>query len=153
MVQFKKILGYSIAWLSVPLVLATFIGMNFWASQLATATGVKVSPWFTGGEVVHVIGHSSHQTQLHRPIFDGLLWEKKKGFVQIEWLPLASLPVKIDEEIDYDQDGRKDFHVKLNVPTLQTQVTPLVPEVLGMEGVYRLKNSVAVRINLQKKGN
>ncbi len=151
MARLKKIFGYSIAWLGVPLVMATFIGMNFWAGQLVSATGVKVSPWFVGGEVVHIIAHDHYQTQLHRPVFDGLLWDSKEGFVQVDWRPFNALPRRIEEDIDYDQDGRNDFRVTIDVPSLQAQIQPLSPTVLGLEGVFHLEDSVAARVRLQKQ--
>ena len=50
MMRLRAIAGYTWAVLTIPLVLATFVGMNFWAKSLVNATGLKISPWFTGGE-------------------------------------------------------------------------------------------------------
>jgi hypothetical protein len=144
----KKIIGYTVAWLSVPIVLATFIGMNFWAQQLASSTGVKVSPWFTGGEEQRIIAHNDYQTVIHRPVFDGLLWEKKEGFIQINWRPISALPPKIVEEIDSSGDGRPDFKIELEPARLQATLTPYNSSVLKLAGIYRLKDSTAVRVAL-----
>ncbi len=149
MTKIKKFLGYTMAWLSVPIVLATFIGMNFWAQQLASATGVKVSPWFTGGEEARIISHNKYQVVIHRPIFDGLFWEKKEGFVQINWRPITDLPEKVIEEVDVTGDGQSDFKIELDSVRLRAKMLSQVPMVVGVQGVYRLKDSVAVRVRIR----
>lgn len=148
--KLKKLMGYSLAWLSVQVVMATFLGWNFWASHLASATGVKVSPWFTGGEELRTIDHGSYKTVLHRPVFDGLLWDKQEGFIQVNFRSANPLPSTINEDIDIDGDGQKDFSVQLDVSKLQGSITPHAPTVLGLEGVYKVKDGVAVRVNLKK---
>jgi hypothetical protein len=149
MTQIKKFLGYTMAWLSVPIVLATFIGMNFWAQQLASATGVKVSPWFTGGEEDKVVIHDDYQTVIHRPVFDGLFWERKEGFIQINWGPIGVLPGIIVEEVDVTGDGQPDFKIEVEPASLQAKMLSQGSMVVGVEGVYRLKDSVAVRVRLR----
>ena len=79
-------LGYTWAAIALPMVLATFVGNNFWAAKLASSTGVTISPWFSGGEVARTIDHGTYQTQIHRPVFEGLFREKKKGFVQVDFV-------------------------------------------------------------------
>ena len=149
MTQIKKFLGYALAWLSVPIVLATFMGMNFWAQQLATTTGVKVSPWFTGGEEAKVLSRNEYQVVIHHPVFDGLIWEKKKGFIQINWRPMAALPGKIVEAVDVTGDGQPDFTIEVEPANLRAKMLSQGPLVVGLEGVYRLKDSVAVRVGLR----
>ena len=61
--RLKSILGYVWAILAIPIVLATFIGMDFWARGLAKATAVKISPWYTGGEVTRTRTHSEATAQ------------------------------------------------------------------------------------------
>src|SRR5208282_934270 len=69
----RKFLGYSWAVLTIPLVLVLFFGLNSWAKLLAQSTGVRVSPWMTGGEIVRTLPHEGYETRIHRPVFDGLL--------------------------------------------------------------------------------
>jgi hypothetical protein len=149
MTQFKKLLGYTVAWLSVPIVLATFIGMNFWAEKLVSATGVKVSPWFTGGEETKIVSHHEYQVVIHRPIFDGLFWEKQEGFVQVDWRPIAGLPGQVVEDVDVTGDGQPDFKIEIDMINLQAKLLSQAPMVMALEGVYRLKDSVAVRVRIQ----
>jgi hypothetical protein len=148
--RIRSLLGYTVAWLAVPMVMATFIGMNFWSYQLANITGVKVSPWYTGGEEIRTIQHGSYQTILHRPVFDGLLWEKKEGFIQINWKPLNVVPAKLDEEIDWNGEGKADFRIEWDTQSNVVKLSPFSPQVLGLEGYYRLKESLAIRVLLRK---
>ena len=73
MQKMRAIAGYTWAALTIPLVLATFVGLNFWAKSLVNATGLKISPWFTGGEVQKTVDHGCYRTSIHRPVFDGLV--------------------------------------------------------------------------------
>lgn len=147
--KLKGVLGYLMAFLAVPMVLATFIGLNFWSASLVSATGLKVSPWYTGGEIVRTIDREQYKTFIHRPIFDALMWEKNDGFVQIDWYPLDELPPFIIEEIDYDDDGQKDFLIELDSKTVKAFVTSYRSMVVELEGCYNINNTFVVRVKLR----
>ena len=149
--KLKSILGHGWALLAVPILLATFIGMNFWAGTLATSTGVIVSPWFTGGEVARTIPHDGYTTAVHRPIFRGLIGERAEGFVQVRWKPDKgkTLPAQIDEAIDLDGSGTPDFRVQLDTGACQAVVIPQSARVLGLSEVINLGQDRAVRVLLR----
>lgn len=149
MSKLKSILGYIAASLSIPIILATFMAMPFWSELLVSATGVTISPWFTGGEVARTVDHDTYRTDIHRPIFDALIGERKEGFVQVDWTPLQALPARIDEEIDVDGDGQADFRVEWDTGSDQATLTSYASWVLGLEGIYRLEDSLAVRVTLR----
>ena len=67
-------------------------GMTTSAARLASATGITVSPRFSGGEVIRSVDHGTYKTVIHRPVFDGLIGERRDGFIQIEWHPVTALP-------------------------------------------------------------
>ena len=46
----KGILGYIWAFLAIFIVLATFVGHDYFSGKLASATGITISPWYSGGE-------------------------------------------------------------------------------------------------------
>lgn len=148
----RAFLGYLWAIALILVVLATFIGNSFFAKRLVMATGLKISPRLTGGEVIETIEHSGYQTSIHRPVFDGLLCERSTGFVQVSWKSTGrSLPHVIDELIDYNHDGVKDFRVVVNTQTAQVSLNSDDPTVIDIDRQYKLKNERVIRIKLKKK--
>jgi|ERR1035438_3922609 hypothetical protein len=150
----RKILGYSWAVLPIPLVLVLFFGLDSWAKMLAQSTGIRVSPWMTGGEIVRTLPHEGYETRIHRPVFDGLLGPRARGFVQVDWVtvpPTAVLPERTGETIDYDHDGVMDFEVELDSKANHATLKPLQPGVLGCERVMLLKNGRLLRVDLKCK--
>ena len=147
----KKAVGYTVASLMVPLALATLTGLGFWSQKLVAVTGLSVTPWYTGGEVIRKISHGQYETKIHRPVFDGLLWDSGQGFVQVDWTAAQPLPAKLEEDIDYDGDGTSDFRIELSTEENIARLVPANPRVLSLEGTYRLKNGRAVRVLLENK--
>ena len=146
----KAICGYTLAVLSVPIVLIGIMGPLYGLGELfISATGLTLSPWIDGGEVVQTIDHGTYQTHVHRMVFDALIGERKEGFVQLDWVPLDALPARVDEEIDADGDGQADFRVEVNTANKETTLTPYASWVLEPEGTYRLEDSLAVRVYLR----
>lgn len=146
----KSFLGYLWAAPALLIVLATFMGNGWFSRQLASATDIKVSPRFTGGEVVKTIDHGVYQTDLHRPVFDGLLEPRSKGFIQLNWRPAAGLPQTVQEAVDYNNDGREDFQVVLDTKKGSVSVTAYSPGVGTSPESYKLKNGWAVRVPLHR---
>jgi hypothetical protein len=150
MKKIKAAAAYTIAFLMTLVVLATFMGMNFWAEKLVAMTNLKVAPKFSGGEIRNTIDHGTYQTLIHRPVFDGLFCETSHGFVQVVWRPLAHIPETIEEAVDYDHDGKTDFIARLNTETLETQITPCTPQVKALERTTKLKEGILIRVQLTK---
>jgi len=149
MARLTKILGYTWAALALPIVIATFVGNQFFATALATATDVQVSPWFTGDEVARSVDHDGYRTQIHRPVFDGLIGQRNEGFVQITWSPPGdALPDRIVDQIDVDGDGVSDFGVELDVAGRNARLTDRQPHVLGLEPVLDFGRDRALRVLL-----
>ncbi len=151
MSRLTKAAGYTMAFLMVPLALATFLGMTFWSTKLVAVTGLHVTPWFTGGEVFRKVNHGLYETRIHRPVFEGLLWNRRQGFVQVDWAGTQRLPSGIEEEIDYDGDGNPDFKIAFSTSDKAAILTVLNPDVLSLEGTYNLKDGRAVRVRLSNR--
>jgi hypothetical protein len=149
--KLKSILGYTIAALMVPVVMVTLLAMGPLAQGLVDATGVVISPIYTGGEVVRTVTHGSYETHIHRPVFDGLLAERRTGFVQIVWSPLTALPETLVEDIDYNNDGKPDFQVTLHPKTKTAEWKPFSSQAYGLEGPYAIGDGLGVRINLKNQ--
>lgn len=154
MAKLRSVLGYIVAALSILIMVASVFSFILLqepslSGPLIAATGLTTSPWYSGGEVARTVDHGAYQTQIHRPVFDALIGERKEGFVQVGWTPPDTLPAHIDEEIDVDGDGQADFRIELETATRQAELTPYVPYVVELEGVYRLTESLAIRVTLK----
>ncbi len=150
----KAIRAYAWAFLAVPIVLLTFMGMDPLAQLLVMLTGLHVHPVYAGGEVTQVINHGSYQTFIHRPVFDGLVRETDTGFVQIEWQPKdANLPELLDEQIDFDQDRKTDFHIQLNTSTNTTTLESSDSRVISADKAIAAQNARILRVNLRKQSH
>ena len=146
----KAICGYLMAMLGVPLILLGLMGPSAGLDErFISATGLTLSPWIDGGEVVQTTDHGTYQTHVHRMVFDALIGQRKEGFVQVDWLPPYALPARIDEEIDADGDGQADFRVEAVTATQEVTLTPHAPWVLRLEGIYGLEDSLVVRVILK----
>jgi hypothetical protein len=154
MSRIKTSLAYGWAALAVPLVLGTFMGMERLAGGLVAVTGLHVHPIYTGGEVAQTIDHGVYQTLIHRPVFDGLIGQRKTGFVQIKWQlkdpNLPGLPEAIDEQIDFDADGANDLRIHVDTATQETRIEPLDARVLSASNVIAVSNGRIVRVNLRR---
>jgi len=148
--RIKTILGYTWAALALPLVLATFIGMNDWARGLAAVTGIKVSPWFSGGEVIHTLAEPHYQVLIREPVFQALVGERDEGFVQIDWVPTGeALPAQIRSDIDVWPGDGPEFTLHLDTVTNEVHLEKHSPLVLGAQRVLNLGQSRAVRVELR----
>jgi hypothetical protein len=147
----RSIAGYSWAFLALFITLATFMGSPYFSRKLASASGVTISPWFSGGEVAAIRDHGSYTTKIRRPVFDGLISERKSGFVQIDWESEGALPAEIEERIDHNSDKAHDFTIRLNTSTGKVQLTAYDSSVKSVERVYRIKKGWAVRVLLRKQ--
>ncbi len=154
MSRIVKYLAYAWAFMAGPIVLVTFMGMEPLAPLLVYLAGLHVHPIYAGGEVIQTINHGDHLTFIHRPVFDGLVRERDAGFVQIRWQPKdANLPELIDEQIDFDQDGKMDLRMQLNTTTNTATLDPLDSRVTSADKVIEAQNTRILRVNLRKKAN
>jgi hypothetical protein len=148
--RFKSIFAYTIAVLAFFVVLATFIGNKYFSSKLVSVTGIKVSPRFTGGEVIKTVDHNTYKTLIHRPVFDGLIGERKDGFIRIDWEHQNGWPEVIEENIDYNGDKIEDFFISIETKTCKATLTTYNPSVVGIVQTYVLKSGCAAKILLKK---
>jgi hypothetical protein len=151
MASLKSVSAYTAAALGIPIMvvaLASFAGFDLGGPFLA-ATGLKTSANWTGGEVTQTIDHENYRTEVHRPVFDALIGKRREGFVQVAWRPADALPARIDEEIDAEADGQADFRVELDTGARKATVTPFSPDVMELQGVYDLGETLAIRVKLK----
>lgn len=145
--RLKAILGYIWAVLAVFIVIATFVGNDYFARKLASAAGVTPSARLTGGEVVQVSDHGTYKALIHRPVFDGLTGERSTGFVQIDWEG-TSLPPVLEEKVELDGKKQVRLLVQLDTRTGLAKAHEYKGPAVPVEHVYRLPEGWAVRILL-----
>jgi hypothetical protein len=142
-----SIFAYSAAVLCIVVAVATFVGNRFFAESLAGATGIKVSPAFSGGEVRKTMSFNGYEVKIHEPVFTGLFSPRKNGFVQIDFTG-ASIPQTVAHEIDYNDDGKKDFTITYDSRNGKGTLVSYDKSVVSLERIIMMKNGFAARINL-----
>ncbi len=148
--RLKSVAGYLWAVFALFVVLATFLANDSLSARFALSTGLVVSPRYTGGDVAKTVDHGTYKTLVHRPVFDGLIAERKEGFIQINWEATADTPPVIREGIDFNGDGKDDFLITVDTQTGTFELTPYSPSVGSIERTYKLKRGWAVRVHLTR---
>jgi len=149
MEKIRPVLGYIMAVFSCLISAAILPAIATLSEPLITATGLTISPNYSGGEVVQTIDHGAYETHVHRMVFDDvLIGERREGFIQVDWTPLDALPARVDEEIDADGDGQADFRIELDTASTEATLTPYASWVLALEGAYKPKGYMLVRVRL-----
>ena len=138
------------AFLLIPVVLLTLMGLTDLARAFMHTTGLTVAPHYTGGPEIARVEHGAYATRLHRPVFDRLIGQADTGFVQIDWDNKAAVPAVLDEAIDYNADGRPDFRLHWARAAGAPELVALAPEVGPLLGHYELADRFAVRVQLRR---
>lgn len=115
------------------LLISAFMCRQWYSEQLAKLPFMQVNPRYTGGEVIRTYtGTSPVVIRMHRPVFEALIGEPSRGFIQIDFED--PLPARIDERIDMYGNGQDDFHIVIDTvagkDTFQVLKTTLNPEIL-----------------------
>jgi hypothetical protein len=88
---------------------------------------MKINPNLTGGEAAEQIVMKSCTLVVRKPVFDGLIGERKYGFVQLDWR--GKLPDIVCDTIDYDMDKKPDFAIRISRSEPSTVLKSLNPKV------------------------
>ncbi len=167
MKRLLRFLGYGAAALTILFALALPIrGFPVFLSALGNL-GLKIAPWYSGGEVASTLDRGSYQIKVYHPVYPALVGEGEKGFVQLVWQPRSALPPRVQEEIDLNGDGTVDCEISFSNPPGETAIpvltvkpkSPWVSPVqnsptTSLEGVLieRVKDAMFVRIPVKKLG-
>lgn len=120
MKKIKLLSGIIWALLCLVLVLALFPQMNALSGSFARLPFMKINPRYSGGEVVdHIVRHN-YTIDIRKPVFNGLIGEKRNGFVQVDWR--GQIPDVLDDTIDYDLDTRADFRIHISGSKQVTEI-------------------------------
>jgi len=150
MAKIKTVMGFlwsAIILVALPLV---FISSDNLARKLVYASGMKISPVYTGGDVAKTIEHADYTSIIHKPVFACLAGETQKGFVQIVWRTKTKLPVTLVEKIDIDGDEKEDFTITFDTSSGKASFNPPDGAARKVMKVYSLKTGMAVRVAIKK---
>jgi hypothetical protein len=127
MKKIKIILGIFWAILCLIIIIVLFPGLNSFSSGFSRLPFMKINPNFTGGEAAEQIVMESCTLVIRKPVFDGLIGERKYGFVQLDWR--GKLPDIVCDTIDYDMDKKPDFAIRISRSEPSTVLKSLNPKV------------------------
>jgi hypothetical protein len=142
--------GILVASVAILVVVLGFMTISTQAHRLAQAPFMKIHPRYSGGEVVRSFSSGGAFWQVHRPVFDGLLGERRDGFVQVD-VEQFSADKPAQASIDFDGDGAADFNLLLPSNGAAPQVEALSSAVTGLDAWSREGESAIVRIHLSRR--
>jgi hypothetical protein len=151
-IQMKKIkivLGVSWAIISLIVILVLFPGLNSFSSAAAKLPFMKINPRYSGGDPAFEKISVNCTLIVRKPVFSGLLRERKSGFVQLDWR--GQLPGILYDTIDYDSDKSSDFVIKIDPINAQSSLFSLNPSVVKIDISSRTSYGWAVRVKLLRK--
>jgi len=151
----RKLLAAFIYLIGAVCVLATaalFINLGMLSHELAKLPFMRIHPIYSGGEIVETISVETAPWSIHRPVFDGLLWQRKHGFIQID-ATCGTLPIHtVEKTLDYDKDGQPDFTLVLPANADgEPEVVVLSPHVTGLENWAYTGKGWIIRVGLNRK--
>jgi hypothetical protein len=148
MKKIKIIAGITWAIICLIIMIVFFPVMDSLSASAAKLPFMKINPNYTGGVVEQQMVEKSCTLDIRKPVFDGLIGERQKGFVQLDWR--GDIPDKIVDTIDYDQDNIPDFTIAINRTDSKTLLNVLNSKVLGVSVSTQTSYGWAVRISLKK---
>ena len=144
----KIIAGICWAFAGLLLIIILFPGLNSFSSSVSKLPFMKLNARFTGGEISKQIVAENCTLNIRKPVFNGFLKERNSGFVQLDWH--GAIPDIINDSIDYDHDGNKDFIIFVDRKNSKTALYPLNRKVKGVDISTATSYGWAVRIGLLK---
>ena len=122
MKKVKIIAGICWAFLCLILIIILFPGLNSFSVSVSKLPFMKINPRYTGGEIANQMISESCTLDIRKPVFNGFLKERKSGFVQLDWR--GNIPEIINDTIDYNDDGNKDFCILVDRKESKTDLEP-----------------------------
>jgi len=148
MKKVKIIAGIFWAFLGLLLIIILFPGLNSFSVSVSKLPFMKLNPRYTGGEIENQVISRSCTLDIRKPVFNGFLKERNSGFIQLDWH--GAIPEMINDSIDYDRDGKKDFCIFIDRKNSKTVLAPLSNKIKGVEISTATSYGWAVRVGLIK---
>jgi len=148
MKRIKIIAGTIWALLCLLLILILFPGLNSFSGSTANLPFMKINPNYSGGEVEKQIISGNYTIDIRKPVFDGLIKERKSGFVQIDWR--GNIPDEISDSIDYDLDNKADFRILIRRGLQKAEINSFSDKVGKILISTPTSYGWAIRVEVQK---
>jgi len=142
------LLGLSTGTSCLLIILIMFPGLDNFSRQFAKLSFMKVNTTLSGGDVIRSVEYEDYTLNIHEPVFEALIGESSKGFIQLDWIWKDSIPVPVKDSIDFNMDDHIDFIVGIDPLSNQVQLDPLQPFVEEITEEARIENGWIVRIGL-----
>ncbi len=127
---------------------ALFFLLGQLSGSAARLPFMKIHPLYSGGEVTREYEAGGLLLRIHRPVFDGLLFERDEGFVQVDIIGTKAPEGEL--LLDLDNDGRQDLGLLITaIGTVQTR--PIAEPVKGLQSWARSREGWIVRIALHNE--
>lgn len=130
------------------LMIILYFSLGNFATGVSKLPFMKLNPNTSGGEIAQQIAMDNCTLMIRKPVFDGFIGERKKGFVQIDWR--GDIPGTIYDSIDYDMDNSSDFVIEIIVPDNKVNLVALNPKVRDVAISTSTSYGWAARINIDK---
>lgn len=148
MKKVKIIAGITWAFICLILIIILFPGLNSFSASAAKLPFMKINPNYSGGEVAQQLIATGCTLDIRKPVFDGLIKKRNKGFVQLDWR--GNVPDKIVDTIDYDLDNKPDFCIFVYRDQSKTVLDPINSKVRDIIISTPTSYGWAVRVELIK---
>lgn len=148
MKKVKIIAGVTWAMAGMILIIILFPFLNSFSSSVAKLPFMKINANYSGGTAASEIIAEGCTIVVRKPVFDGLIGERKNGFVQVDWR--GNVAEKMSDSIDYDLDGAPDFLVQIDRSSIKTLLVPLNPMVTDLKTSTQTSYGWAVRVGIKK---
>lgn len=148
MKKVKIIAGITWAFICLIVILVLFPGLNSFSASVARLPFMKINPNYTGGEVTRQSVSAGCTLDVRKPVFDGLIRERDKGFVQMDWR--GNLTEVMTDTIDYNFDNNPDFRITVDRINSKTSLDAMSSKVRDVTVSTPTSYGWAVRVELVK---
>jgi hypothetical protein len=146
--KIKIIAGITWAFICLILIVILFPGLNSFSVSTSKLPFMKLNPNYSGGVVIHQLVTENCTLNIRKPVFDGLIGERRSGFVQLDWRGVV--PDNIIDTIDFDLDQNPDFLIFINRKQSIAKLTPVSNRVKDLIISTPTSYGWSVRVGLNK---
>jgi hypothetical protein len=131
------------------LIIILFPGLGGFSTAFSKLPFMKINPRFSGGEVAFMTVSPGCTLVVHKPVFNGLISERKTGFIQVDWRGI--IPEKLTDTIDFNSDSLPDFGIRVDTRKNRSEIFPLNAQVGNIEISTGTSYGWTIRTGLKKQ--